>query len=437
MRLTLTLTRTPNGRPDLETSKTLDRQGLAIGRGEDNDWVLPDSSKVLSRHHCRIDFRSDGYVIVDTDSTNGVFLNDAEEKLKPWAPAMLEDGDRLRLGDYEIQARLSSGAYQHAYLTNPVTEEPAVVERVSTSFPLGGNDDPFADLVAREGTGVQQSASTPNEIERLVAGLAEVSSRPLKPHAAESDHLPPERQFMPPPSSIAPEGSFRMGDTVEIDGGPPARTESTSASPEEPISNENDVPPVDADALRAFLLGARVPDLVLSKHDQTLLMEGIGKTFREMVQGLMDVLVARKGLKGMIGAEQTTLQAENNNPLKFSSSVDQAIVRLLTSSEAYLKPTDAVRQGFDDIKAHEVAVIAGTQAMFSHILRRFEPKSLQSRLDGHSLLDGMIPSKRKAKYWDVFNTIYEEIAAEIEDDFRRSFAREFRRAYEEHLRKLQ
>jgi hypothetical protein len=46
---------------------------LTIGREVGNDVVLPD--KGVSRRHARLEYRSEGWLVVDLDSTNGTFVN--------------------------------------------------------------------------------------------------------------------------------------------------------------------------------------------------------------------------------------------------------------------------------------------------------------------------------------------------------------------------
>ena len=53
-----------------------------------------------------------------------------------------------------------------------------------------------------------------------------------------------------------------------------------------------------------------------------------------------------------------------------------------------------------------------------------------------SVLDNIMPGGRKAKYWDVFKLLFDEIAGEAEDNFQELFGREFSRAYEKQLRRL-
>jgi type VI secretion system FHA domain protein len=75
--------------------------GGRIGRSPDNDWVLPDRERYVSSHHCRILFRSGQWVLEDT-STNGVFINGSDTPASVEGLHTLQDGDRLRLGDYEV-----------------------------------------------------------------------------------------------------------------------------------------------------------------------------------------------------------------------------------------------------------------------------------------------------------------------------------------------
>src|ERR1700691_4639929 len=75
--------------------------GGSIGRAHDNDWVLPDPERYLSAHHARVKFRDGAFYLFDT-STNGVFINEHSEALGRRASYPLRDGDRLRLGDYEV-----------------------------------------------------------------------------------------------------------------------------------------------------------------------------------------------------------------------------------------------------------------------------------------------------------------------------------------------
>jgi type VI secretion system protein len=161
----------------------------------------------------------------------------------------------------------------------------------------------------------------------------------------------------------------------------------------------------------------------------------LGTLFREVVQGLMEVLAARSSIKNEFRLSQTTIQPVENNPLKFSLGVDDALTALLTKSgKGYLPPVRAVQEAFDDIKAHQVAVLAGMQVALTSLLARFDPKALEDRISQDTGIGTLLTGK-KSRYWDEFTRLYQSLAMEAEDDFQSVFGREFGRAYEEQVRK--
>jgi len=82
-------------------SRVFGVNGGTIGRAPDNDWVLPDPRRIVSGHHCEIEYRGGSYWLRDT-STNGVYVNESEDPVSANGPLELQDGDRLRMGDYEF-----------------------------------------------------------------------------------------------------------------------------------------------------------------------------------------------------------------------------------------------------------------------------------------------------------------------------------------------
>ncbi|MGI9307965.1 MAG: type VI secretion system-associated FHA domain protein, partial [Gammaproteobacteria bacterium] len=75
--------------------------GGTIGRGLDNDWALPDAKRYLSTRHALIDFQGGAYYLVDL-SRNGIYINNADAPVGQGHPQRLFDGDRLRMGEFDI-----------------------------------------------------------------------------------------------------------------------------------------------------------------------------------------------------------------------------------------------------------------------------------------------------------------------------------------------
>ena len=83
------------------SSRLFGVSGGRVGRAQDNDWILPDPDRYVSSHHCKVDFRAGQWILEDT-STNGVFINGSDTPASVEGAYTLQDGDRLRLGDYEV-----------------------------------------------------------------------------------------------------------------------------------------------------------------------------------------------------------------------------------------------------------------------------------------------------------------------------------------------
>lgn len=190
--------------------------------------------------------------------------------------------------------------------------------------------------------------------------------------------------------------------------------------------------------LQAFLNGAGVPDLDISGGLTPALMDVFGKLLRESTQGTIDLLLARALTKREVRAEMTVIVARENNPLKFAPNVEAAVSHLLApQGRGFLPPLRAMKDAYDDLRAHQFALTAGMRAALAAVLTRFDPDKLERRLTQKGVIDTLVPSKRRAKLWDLFEELYGDISREAEDDFHSLFGKEFLRAYEAQLDKLE
>jgi predicted component of type VI protein secretion system len=76
---------------------------VTLGRGSGNDWVLADTS--ISRRHARLQRLPNGWLLIDLHSSNGTWVNDERVVV----PYLLEDGDRVRIGDETLLFRVAAG----------------------------------------------------------------------------------------------------------------------------------------------------------------------------------------------------------------------------------------------------------------------------------------------------------------------------------------
>ena len=106
--------------------------GGSIGRSLQSDWVLPDPKRYVSGRHALVDYQGGCYYLVDT-SRNGVFVNESRTPVGRGHPQRLFNGDRIRLGEFEILVELDenheatdNGGHKAAVESQQVPEDPSV-----------------------------------------------------------------------------------------------------------------------------------------------------------------------------------------------------------------------------------------------------------------------------------------------------------------------
>ena len=162
----------------------------------------------------------------------------------------------------------------------------------------------------------------------------------------------------------------------------------------------------------------------------------VGEIVRETITGMMQVLSSRSTIKNEFRMNVTTIQPVENNPLKFSANVDDAIENMfIKDGNAYKKPVEAIREGFEGIAEHQIAILAGIRTAFKSVLTRFDPIILEQRFEQFHK-SGIIPGMTKAKNWESYKSYYQELVDDMDNSFQHLFGYEFVQAYEEQLQKL-
>ncbi|MGU9857900.1 type VI secretion system-associated FHA domain protein TagH [Pseudomonas sp. LF245] len=415
MSLCLTITSYHKITPGQCAEKSMDQGVMAIGRSLDNDWVLPDPERLVSSQHCVIQYKDGRYYLTD-NSTNGVELVNAGIRLRRGNSEPLQHGELIRIGDYEIQARID-------FNVQASDSQPFAADAANSFEALMGavaNKPVIAPQF--------QSASSMDTLPDLFDFL----SPSAVPPPTVADHVPSEQHDFRPPTPVAVEKPVASASVIPDDWDLLADAPAPVAAPVIQPPPVVETPP-QADLLQAFLRGAGLDQLRLDTADAAAQMESIGRSYRLMVEGLIDVLRARASLKGEFRMQQTMIQPAENNPLKFAPNADEALLLLLRhGNQAFMAPDAAVRDSFNDLRAHQLAVMAGVEAAIKHLLTRFEPAQLEERMGKPGGLSSLFNGSRQAQYWQQFTELYSNISREAQDDFQDLFGREFSRAYEDH-----
>jgi type VI secretion system FHA domain protein len=416
--------------------------GGTIGRSLESDWVLPDGQRYLSSRHASIDYRSGSYYIVDT-STNGVYVNDAEQPVGRGNPQRLFSGDRLRIGEYEISVEIAEEDDTGSQLADDKHIDP-----VSKAQRVPPPDPTRADLVAPHeitAVGIEMLISEEVEIGEFqrvtqanganlrledepppkpaTAPPARPAARPAEP-AARAEARPVAE---PPPVSAA----ARIGASAPPPPRPPAPTApAPAATPPRPApaAAPSTAP---ATALDAFFRGAGLPAQKLDDKQAEQVLHRLGQLMREVVLGVTENLHLRSEQKHVLRVPTTTIQPNNNNPLKFSAGVEEALNNLLFRQSAeYLSAVDALRETFTDIKHHQQHLLAAVRTAVGDYVGRLDPEELEGKI-ASGKAGALLHAANKLKYWDLFKDLYQVVAQRQPGQFPPQFLEELQRAYEQ------
>ncbi|MDX8346874.1 type VI secretion system-associated FHA domain protein TagH [Cognatiyoonia sp. IB215446] len=437
----------PNTLPDGQTVTAMVGDVLTIGRGEENDLVLPDPERTLSKRHCVVEHRGGDYVITDI-STNGTFLNYSAERLDHLSTP-LNNGDVIIVGSYELIVEITADATaelpgQNVSAPLPPLEEGSIAPPSPTGGFDGGNamqrlddlsetgPDFLDDLLGQPAQSSTPPMPSPDDLDGLLGpapspdtsrGLADGSSAPNHSPATQDHFAPPQadHHMIPEDWSDSLIGS--------------------SSAPQAPATPDPTTPPTPATdagdaAIRAFFQGAGAAHLAIPPAEMEATMARMGQIMAAVITGMRDILMTRAALKSEMRMDRTMINAGGNNPLKFSVSAEQAIEAMIRPSvKGYLEADAAITEALNDIKAHEVATMSGMEAALKDLLFRLGPEQLSARIEAGSTLGNLLGGK-KARYWEAYEKMYAQIARETEDDFQSAFGKEFARAYEEQVKKL-
>lgn len=216
------------------------------------------------------------------------------------------------------------------------------------------------------------------------------------------------------PSAPAPRGATRAPAPAAA----PARTDGGDA----------------AEAIAAFLRGAGCDPAVAAGASSLQTLELAGELFALAMGGLREVLLARASLKSGFRMDVTYVAAVDNNPLKFvAGGVDEIVEKLLfRRSKGYLPPKESLEEAFDDLKAHQLGMVAGLRAGFDETFKQFDPVELEKRFEA-AAKRGLL-TNRKAQNWEEYCEWYAELGKAIDEAYEKLFGEAFSEAYQERTR---
>jgi predicted component of type VI protein secretion system len=363
--------------------KVFDERGGSIGRLDNNDWTLPDPDKFVSSRHVVLKFRAGAFYLEDT-STNGTFINERDRPASKTDATLMQDGDRIFIGDYEILVQV-----------------------------------------------IDYGASAPE----LTAVPATAGPQP--PPRAVPQPTMPLLQLSMPPAGLATELGLETGDPLGVIGGRPG----VHAAFDDPAVVDVEAP-ASAVVTAETVSGGGAPELLAGlgldpTRVEPSIYQQLAGIIRIVVQGMLGVLQARAEVKNNFRMSMTSIRPVENNPLKFSLNADDALHNLFVKrNPGYLGPPEAFYEGFQDIAFHQMAMLAGIRAAYDSMLGKFHPERLEELYTRKLRRTSMLNLGNRLKFWEMYREQFEDLEKDSEANFQHLFGEEFARAYNEQLQKL-
>ena len=436
--MTLTLqveneTSLPDGGPLSVSIKG--KRGLDIGRDPYLDWTLPDPSRFISGRHCEVRWRDGAYWLHDI-STNGTFLNGSEGRLK--APHRLRNGDRFVIGQYIIAAMLEED--EVAEPGEPASSQAPFIETEEDLW----NADPAAppvdprhlkgpkDMAPVRADFLNWAADVPMPVENPATPTApvwtkgEVAVADFQEDSWADGPAPPP----PPQAEIIPMPMPRRPEAVE------AKRPRAVAEPDQPASPHGSVRKSTEDNVglrfvQAVARGAGLPQDAFAGRDPDELAEQFGRLLMLATDNMKQLLEARQQAKRLARSpNQTTVQAVDNNPLKFSPTPEDALrIMFGARGRSYLDAEGSFVQAFNDLKKHQIKTYSAMQRAVTLLMKDVEPAAIESVSPSDRGLASMVGS-RKARLWDIYVSRWQALAERHDNGMLETFMDHFARCYE-------
>lgn len=376
--------------------------GGSIGRAADNDLVLPDKSRFVSGHHARVFFRDGRYYLEDT-STNGTYINEADQPMARRRHAELNNGDILRFGEFHVLVSVDP----HSQDAGDAIADAELEQALLLGDPVnGGQFDPVRP----------RPPVTPPQVE----GHLDSS---LNTHMLFG-------------TDPATSGDFQLGNAFGQAVVVPFTATRPSRPPAAPTHEDSDViasrrleslqraalrqdapavPPPERAGLDALCRGAGMDSARLPAEASAAMLQVAGRLLREMLVGLKHVEMRRSdGASPSLGGE-----------------TDELLRRLLGGTEG-LRPDPGMwlRQQFERILRHESALTAASHAACMEVLRQLDPAEIESRFPQAAQRE---PGARPGA-WELYKDFYRGLLrAQGADAMPHAYMEGFARAYAESI----
>lgn len=456
--------------------RQIDAGQIKVGRSEKScDLILPDEQGFVSREHCTIAAMGLDLYVTDT-SKNGVALNAPGQRIVPGQPVAIRPGDRLVINDFVITVSTPADAMGASFAPPPPPPLPMGGSTAGDDIWGAGPSDPFLgdlgggeihDFLSGNAFGVPPmpdfgaqppsppigdfgfgspfgEAFVPSPImaeSAFAGGSVGIPEDWAAPGNGVGDGQPiPE--FDPFPSIPMPEPPALPAQNDAFAGEPFSgfgEIPGAQSMPEAPAAGVAVTPPsapaaptADTAGWAAFYEGAGVtPEEMKLPPDA---MYRLGVLYRQVVLGLCDILQDRATFKDEFRVERTQLSMGRNNPLKHLPAFDAAKVVIGQPLPGFMDGEEAVRSSFEDIKKHQMAMLAGVQNALTTAFSRLSPAEMERLVEAAQSQKKGFLGKRGIDRWSLYVTVYENLRKDATSNANGIMSSAFREGYEKFMK---
>jgi type VI secretion system protein ImpI len=344
--------------------------GGRIGRHTSNDWVLRDPERYVSGRHAEIEHRGGTWLLRDT-STNGTFVNGSDEALGPERPHALTNGDRFRIGEYEIEVEITGGNDFPARESAPVTDSD-----LDASFEVKN----FISTGRRER-------------ERERDGQSPAAPRP-RAEAVPASGVPPAPQ--PPAASQASRGR-----------------------------EDQELWP----GLVALCRGAGIDPIALPAEVRGIALAQAGQLLRESLVGFAELARTRADFASEFGISSGARRRDATGAFARIAAVEQVLEMMLAGrGPGDARAVDEIRAQFARARQHEVAMTAALREALAAVFEKLNPEALEEQLGRRA--QGVAGVELQARLWNRYLELFRATVQSGDVGLPAVFLVAFARAYE-------
>jgi len=341
--------------------------GGRIGRHDSNDWVLHDPERYVSGQHAEIEHRGGAWWLRDL-STNGTFVNDSDEALGQNRAHQLSNGDRIRIGEYEIEVEIS-----------------------------GGNDFPANEALSISDADLDAEF----EVKSLMSkGPRQRDSRLRQRPERETRPRPRQEQApaRPPPPAAVPSGRTR---------------------------DEQELWP----GIVALCKGAGIEPRSLPAEVRGTALHQAGQLLRETLVGFTELARTRADFASEFGITSGSRRRDVTSPLVQVAAVEQLLEMLLAGrGPGEARAIDEIRSQFARARHHEIAVSAALREALTAVIEKLDPDELEEQLGRRT--KGAATAEMQVRLWNRYRELFRATVQTGDAGLPAVFLVAFARAYE-------